>query len=283
MGDCIRKTYRAEGLGGFFRGLFPPLVTVSVIKSVSFSVYMDSKQFFREHFHLDDAAKFLDLAIVSSLAGLVAGSIVSVISCPLEIVKIQRQLEALLERKGGAQGAKGTSGSGIGGAAGAVRMGLRDRLLAPLLQRSGSLAVGLDIVKVRGISGLYRGFYLHLARDSIGTAIYFCTYESVKRYLAKDGEGAGPATHLIAGALCGVASWVFVFPIDLVKSVTQKDVLTEAGKKPVTAYQIARSIWRTAGITGLYSGFSSTLARAVPIHSLNWIVYEAVLEKLESL
>ncbi|KAI8836847.1 mitochondrial carrier domain-containing protein [Chytridium lagenaria] len=202
MSDCIRQTYRAEGLRGFFRGIFPPLITVSIIKSVSFTVYLDSKTFFRRLLHLSNHIP--DIIIASTLSGGIAGSVVSVISCPLEIVKIQRQLEALLRRQMECSAVTGERQKG----------GVRWRML-DLTQRSGSLAVGVDIVKSKGVKGLYRGFHLHLARDAIGTAIYFATYESVKRSLVKEGQTAGPSVHLISGALCGVTSWIFVFPVSL--------------------------------------------------------------------
>ncbi|KAJ3102805.1 hypothetical protein HDU97_000262 [Phlyctochytrium planicorne] len=255
MLDCIRQTYAMEGLSGFFRGIFPPLITVSIIKSISFTTYIDSKKFFRTRLKLDES-RLTGLATISLGAGAVAGAAVSIISCPLEIVKIQRQLEVMLRKSAG--------GGKDGG-------------------RTGSWKVAVDIVRRRGVKGLYRGFHLHLLRDAIGTAIYFATYECVKKVLVSNQKTSGPGIHLISGALCGVTSWIFVFPIDLIKSVTQKNVLMETKETRLAPMDIARRIWAKRGFRGLYSGFSSTLARAIPIHSLNWIVYEAVYERLEKL
>jgi hypothetical protein len=51
-----------------------------------------------------------------------------------------------------------------------------------------------------------------IVRDSIGTGIYFVTYESVKQILA-NARGTSP-THplavVVAGGLCGLVSWACV-------------------------------------------------------------------------
>jgi solute carrier family 25 carnitine/acylcarnitine transporter 20/29 len=52
----------------------------------------------------------------------------------------------------------------------------------------------------------------YTVRDTIGTAIYFGTYETVKQILS-NGRGDGPAEPgavALAGATCGIVSWVTV-------------------------------------------------------------------------
>jgi len=51
-----------------------------------------------------------------------------------------------------------------------------------------------------------------LVRDTIGTGMYFMTYESSKQLLA-NARGNSPTTPLavvIAGGLCGIVSWACV-------------------------------------------------------------------------
>lgn len=93
-------------------------------------------------------------------------------------------------------------------------------------------------------------------RDSIGTGIYFVTYESVKQILA-NARGTSP-THplavVIAGGLCGLVSWACVstpsapvslrlltlaqiFPIDTAKSIYQRNCLV-GGKDKQTRPKI---------------------------------------------
>ena len=60
---------------------------------------------------------------------------------------------------------------------------------APVLEssyeRKGTFLTAKNIVVNRGLSGMYSGFGLHLLRDTIGTTIYFTTYESTKQMLVK--------------------------------------------------------------------------------------------------
>jgi solute carrier family 25 (mitochondrial carnitine/acylcarnitine transporter), member 20/29 len=70
-----------------------------------------------------------------------------------------------------------------------------------------------QVVSERGVLGLYTGFRLHLARDIIGSGIYFGVYEAVKQsmnslYGATDVNAPGAVA--FAGAVCGVVAWCVV-------------------------------------------------------------------------
>ena len=54
---------------------------------------------------------------------------------------------------------------------------------------------------------------LLLVRDTIGSAIFFPTYESTKQLLVKyQGKSSptSPSAVAVAGGLCGVVSWIIV-------------------------------------------------------------------------
>ncbi|CAO3595665.1 unnamed protein product [Absidia cylindrospora] len=89
MATCVKQTYKEEGLGGFFRGIIPPLITVSVIKSISFSVYEGSKTFCKERYPFMDQDTLVSTMAVSTLGGFTSGAFIAVLSCPFELVKIQ--------------------------------------------------------------------------------------------------------------------------------------------------------------------------------------------------
>jgi hypothetical protein len=79
--------------------------------------------------------------------------------------------------------------------------------------RIGTTDAIKQILRLHGVRGLYTGFPLHLARDSIGTGLYFGIYESTKQAMvayqgANNPVAAGPVA--IAGGLCGVVSWICV-------------------------------------------------------------------------
>lgn len=123
---------------------------------------------------------------------------------------------------------------------------------------------------------LFFWFFDKLVRDSVGTGVYFGTYETTKFLLTKKDQSAGPLTQFLAGGICGILCWLVVFPIDLVKTLKQKEILS-----PQPLYKNAsdciRGIIEKKGFKGFYSGVSVTLLRAFPIHSLNFLVYEQTL------
>ncbi|KAI8377605.1 mitochondrial carrier domain-containing protein [Radiomyces spectabilis] len=250
--DCVRKTYQEEGARGFFRGMIPPLVTVSIIKSVSFSVYEGTKQKLKSHgLHGDTLPSLIGLA---TLSGAASGAFTAMLSCPLELVKIQRQLEQVM---------------------------LASRLASGQPVESSSWNAAKQIVRRKGVFGLWSGLGCHSVRDTIGTSIYFGGYETAKRLLTSPESSPGPLTHFMAGGFCGILSWLIVFPFDVCKSIMQKDVMMTHPKYN-SARECATALLRHGGVRGLYRGLSVTLIRAFPIHSLNFLVYEQVLRLIPS-
>jgi Mitochondrial carrier protein len=78
-----------------------------------------------------------------------------------------------------------------------------------------------QIIRRHGVLGLWTGSRLHLARDTIGTGVYFGVYESTKmtittyRGASQANTGAAIA---IAGCLCGILSWCLVSSEPFVKA-----------------------------------------------------------------
>ncbi|KAI8969811.1 mitochondrial carrier domain-containing protein [Pilobolus umbonatus] len=253
--SCVKITYAEEGARGFFRGMIPPLVTVSIIKSVSFSIYEKSKATLQADYGLrkDTAMSLFTLATIS---GSISGAFIALLSCPLELVKIQRQLELVL---------------------------LKDQITnntIPPSASSNSWTAVRNIIQKKGILGLWSGVSCHSARDALGTGIYFGGYESMKRLFSTD-DVTGPMTHFFSGGICGTLSWLFVFPVDAVKTNLQKDIMV-SNPKYTGFWDCTMKLVKKKGIKSLYRGLNVTLIRAFPIHSLNFLVYEQVLKLIPS-
>lgn len=79
--------------------------------------------------------------------------------------------------------------------------------------RVSSTAATREIFRRHGFLGLYTGFRLHLARDVVGSAIYFGVYEATKQAmtsLSNTGKANTPLAVATAGMLCGMFSWSLV-------------------------------------------------------------------------
>ncbi|RCI03409.1 hypothetical protein CU098_005896 [Rhizopus stolonifer] len=297
---CIKQTYKEEGFRGFFRGVIPPLITVSIIKSISFSVYENSKAYYKKHYPiLFDRDTMLSTMAISTFAGGISGAFIATLSCPFELVKVQKQLEYLLLQT-----------SSISTGATVIHIQLPNETPKPTIVNKTTVGAGLpirptacppiivkkkpveekkftstsswhsarEILKKKGVFGLYSGFGLHLTRDTIGTSVYFGGYETTKYILNgnRDASSAGPLTQFLAGGICGIMCWIVVFPLDLVKTLIQKEILL-----PTLKYKSAKDcihdIYSRNGLGGFYKGITVTLIRAFPIHSLNFLVYEQTL------
>ena len=90
---------------------------------------------------------------------------------------------------------------------------MEDPVLKSSYTQKGTFKTAQNIVANRGLAGMYSGFSLHLLRDTIGTTIYFATYESTKQMLVKIQKSNSPTSPLsvaLAGGLCGLVSWACV-------------------------------------------------------------------------
>lgn len=62
-----------------------------------------------------------------------------------------------------------------------------------------------------------------IVRDTLGTGIYFMTYESSKQLLTTfggDGTHSNPLAVLVAGGLCGIVSWAMICECSRVTAAT---------------------------------------------------------------
>ncbi|KAI8810263.1 mitochondrial carrier domain-containing protein [Cladochytrium replicatum] len=346
---CLTQTYAAEGLAGFYRGVVPLLLSVSAFRSVSFTMYTNTKAFLNQTIlpisadeQLGSLCAYRRIAANAYISGAAGGCVVATLNAPLEFVKIQRQLERLIHTAQQQQAEAGaaarasakslrTAGSGVPPAAdpavlpakaavptvGEVFVGPAsagivagdDHAIAgtrgrkPPVRRSDQQKAEFKpgttvdmirkIIKKRGVVGLYSGYVPHLLRDGFGTGLYFTFYELLKHSLINYNAGLYsrpstdpptaadlaaaevPLVHMLAGGLGGTVVWLFLFPIDLAKSVIQREALSDSPKYRSTLEFVAKH-WKKRGLVGFYHGLGPQLIRSFPVHSLNFLVYEQV-------
>ena len=204
----ITDTYRAEGIRAFWRGVGAPLISVTTVRTISFSIYQKVKYAIDKS--MKEATGKSPLAIANApnsypnlytlvcfgTAGACSGAIITTLSCPFELTKLNEQLAGKEARKHAAASGKSVAESS-----------------AMATAQSGPWKTAKRLVRDRGVfRGLYAGYRLHLLRDTIGTCIYFITYESVKQLMAnaRGKDPTSPNAVMIAGGLCGIVSWACV-------------------------------------------------------------------------
>lgn len=90
---CVSSTYKAEGLHGFFRGVTAPLASVTLVRTISFSIYQRSKYAYSDwmkknmdfspldHVNISGAYPTLGTIACFGAAGATAGSGITFIAC----------------------------------------------------------------------------------------------------------------------------------------------------------------------------------------------------------
>jgi solute carrier family 25 carnitine/acylcarnitine transporter 20/29 len=217
-----------------WRGLPLPLVSISIVRTISFTIYSETKALV-ERFktgweHVNDATMssrpvsptVLSVALASSIAGAASGSVVSLGSAPFELVKVRRQLEYQIERDKRVRSIRLAGGTGPGSLGNSILASKTEKELMANFKPPGTWAAVKDIHSRYGPKGLWSGFKLHMLRDTLGTTLYFAEYDALRFVLGRDPktglQGKVPewARHLgiregtvafAAGAFAGVTSW----------------------------------------------------------------------------
>ncbi|PBP23221.1 hypothetical protein BUE80_DR006049 [Diplocarpon rosae] len=157
-----------------------------------------------------------------------------------------------------------------------------DTLKTRLQSSSGFLASG-------GLTGIYRGVGSAIVGSAPGAALFFCTYECAKDFLARsrhakqvirggDDDWTTPIEHMVAASLGEVAACAVRVPTEVIKQRTQ------AGQYPSSLLTIKAIVsrHRAIGISGvwmeLYRGWSVTIMREVPFTVIQFPLWESMKE-----
>ncbi|WVR09344.1 hypothetical protein IAU60_006410 [Kwoniella sp. DSM 27419] len=222
------EVVREEGVGGLWRGFPLPLITISIVRTISFTIYTSTKRILntvpgspsQPHdtassegpggtskdpwldlklgLFTGDTAR--DVAMTSALAGGASGAVVCVGSAPFELVKVRRQLEYQIYRDTRPELRQPVAPSPAGTS---LPTNPTPTARPPAFVPPTTLQAVRLIVSSAGYKGLYTGWRLHFVRDTLGTALYFAEYDVMRYYLGRtkakgkererQGEiGAGP-------------------------------------------------------------------------------------------
>lgn len=247
--QCVRYLWRTEGPRGYVAGALPPLASVTVVRVINFSTYSNAKHnisgFFERitgenpltHYNKPGSGPTASSILTFTLSGFCAGAITSPLACPFELTKNVVQTSVLVSNRSMA-------------APDAVRdPGLRSR------PRLNTIEAVKQIIQRYGFRGLYTGFYLHALRDSVGSALYFGVYETVKQITVKK---LGPDTSpfggtMVAGAVCSTVPWFCTYPLDTRKTRAQSVLLGKTKQVGEASAAVSKS--------SMYKGISIILFR----------------------
>ncbi|XP_018329478.1 solute carrier family 25 member 45-like isoform X2 [Agrilus planipennis] len=242
----ITATLKHEGIRGFYKGMLSPLLTIGPINSLFFGVYGNVLQLLQHNANSEGRVDWTDPSWKKNvfLAGCVGGFAQCFIICPVELIKIELQLN--------------TQDS----------FGKNSHTEIP---HKTPWSVTKYIVQQRGVPGLFRGFVPTMWRDMISSMIYMPLYESYLIY-----HKSTSIYHIaFAGGLTGVFSWACVYPFDVIKSRIQADNPTRLQYRGMV--DCICKLYQRKGVTVFSRGLSVCLLRAFPVNAVTFIGYETTL------
>lgn len=239
MVDATKKTIKAEGLSGLYKGVASPLAGQMLFNAIQFASYASVKDVTTE-----GGKKQTGLAFAA--AGGVTGFFVTLVEGPQDLIKSQMQQTML---KAQATGAKP--------------------------EYSSTWDCVKTIQAKRGLLGFFQGYQATLARNVLAVSLYFGVYEVAKLRASEYRGGAPKATDLLAaGAAGGIAYWLFTYPLDVIKSAIQTDAILPADRKYKGYVDTVSKLWAEGGVTRFTRGIAPCLLRAGPANAVGFFLME---------
>mmetsp|Transcript_16569 Transcript_16569/g.24025 ORF Transcript_16569/g.24025 Transcript_16569/m.24025 type:complete len:243 (-) Transcript_16569:1021-1749(-) len=229
---CLIQSLKKEGIRGMYSGVSTLLYMAPLRGSLVFSTYRRAY----------DLAPFESSVWKGMCGGLAAGSVISMVACPFEIIKCRMQVRT-------PEGSK---------------------------HYSSIWQCVKAIYSTRGVPGFFVGFYMTGLREIPGAGLFFAVYEYGNSKL-KEKYGQIPWWGFsLSGAAGGLAFWGVFYPIDTVKTLAQ---ITEPPSSPKVIWKM---IMEKEGVLGFYKGVTSTAVRTCISCATGYFTYEHVRKALMS-
>ncbi|XP_026084999.1 mitochondrial glutamate carrier 1-like [Carassius auratus] len=249
MSDCLVKTIRSEGYFGMYRGAAVNLTLVTPEKAIKLA----ANDFFR--FHLSKDGQKLTL-VREMLAGCGAGTCQVIVTTPMEMLKIQLQ--------------------------DAGRVAAQRKLMPQAVTPEGPVelksptAVQLtrQLLKEKGISGLYKGLGATLLRDVPFSIIYFPLFANLNDLGKRGAEGPAPFyVSFTSGCIAGSTAAVAVNPVDVIK--TRLQTITRGTQEDTYSgvTDCIRKILRHEGPAAFLKGAYCRALVIAPLFGIAQVVY----------
>lgn len=271
-----------QRIRNLYSGIATPLVTVGIVQSLNFAMYDSARRViynFEEQLGRHPPQKpnapprsYLtsDSLLGVSAASAIAGCVISLITSPFSIIKTVQQVQP------------GVSFGEV------IRKTYRPS----------------NPNKRCSVRNFYVGYPAHLYCEGPGRAVYFVTYEYLKRWQTEDElwasvlpesmlklsrePGSAPVVYgsrtsldctlgerMIAAALSGILCWISIFPFDVVRSkvAVHSAQFPYATSTPSTL-EMSRELYKKGGIRPFFRGLTLTVLRAGPVAATTLPAYD---------
>ncbi|XP_015899936.1 mitochondrial thiamine diphosphate carrier 2 [Ziziphus jujuba] len=266
MLQATKDIFREEGLPGFWRGNVPALLMVMPYTAIQFTVLHKLKTFASGSSKTEDHINLSPY--LSYISGSLAGCAATVGSYPFDL------LRTVLASQG-------------------------EPKVYPTMR-----SAFVDIVRTRGIRGLYAGLSPTLVEIVPYAGLQFGTYDTFKRWtkalnrlrFSKSGStGSDDSLTSFQIFLCGLGAGISAklvcHPLDVVKKRFQIEGLQRhpryGARVEHRAYRnmfdALERILKSEGWAGFYKGIVPSIVKSAPASAVTFVAYEYTFDLLESI
>ncbi|KAM9191540.1 mitochondrial glutamate carrier 1 isoform 4-T4 [Mergus octosetaceus] len=240
-----------------YRGAAVNLTLVTPEKAIKLA----ANDFFRHHLSKD--GKKLTL-LREMLAGCGAGTCQVIVTTPMEMLKIQLQDAGRIAAQKKLMAAQAQLSSSS--AAGAAEPVVEARPTATQITR--------ELLRSKGIAGLYKGLGATLLRDVPFSIVYFPLFANLNKLGQKDPSVKAPFyVSFLSGCVAGSTAAVAVNPCDVIKTRLQS---LQRGVNEDTYSGIldcTKKIWQKEGPTAFLKGAYCRALVIAPLFGIAQVVY----------
>ncbi|KAG5668740.1 hypothetical protein PVAND_016667 [Polypedilum vanderplanki] len=243
MLDCFKKTYRAEGYFGMYRGSAVNILLITPEKAIKLA----ANDFFRHHLTARDGSLSLPRQMA---AGGLAGLCQIIITTPMELLKIQMQ--------------------------DAGRIAMQAKLAGKPVQKTSATQITMQLLKEKGISGLYKGTGATALRDVSFSIVYFPLFATLNQFGPRKSDGSGEAVFwvsFLSGCAAGSSAALIVNPFDVIKTRLQALKKAEGEMAFNGVADCISKTFKHEGITAFFKGGLCRMIVIAPLFGIAQTVY----------
>jgi len=236
MIDCFNKTWKKEGIRGLYKGCMSPLSGAMAHNAGLFFFYGQSKKMVAYQSRRSDTNLLLPDYFK---AGAITGFCVNLVECPVDLLKCKLQAQV---------------GRG---------------------QYSGVWDCLKQLLRQRGIPGIYQGVTATILRNVPCFASYFYAYELVRQSLTPKGKKPTLFVCFLAGGAAGFGFWGLWYPLDIVKTRMQTDATMPLDRKYKNTLDCFVKTYKNEGLAAFWKGYTPSIVRAIPINASIFLAVNA--------
>eukprot|EP00879_Flechtneria_rotunda_P027784 GHRR01029781.1.p1 GENE.GHRR01029781.1~~GHRR01029781.1.p1 ORF type:complete len:291 (+),score=65.51 GHRR01029781.1:890-1762(+) len=236
--DCAKKTIQWEGLPGLYKGVASPLAGQMFFRASLFGAFGASKRWLATN--PDGSVRPLRTTDFYKAGG-ITGFIAAFTEGPIDFYKSQIQVQI-------------------------IRSKSDPNYVPPYTKVSQCVKA---TIRESGFKGPFQGLSATILRNTPANAVYLGTFEVLKgvaaRKLGCKSNAELPAWAVLSSAgLGGIAYWLVIFPVDVIKSSMQTDSIIKSKRRFPNMSTAAKLLWAEGGVKRFYKGFTPCLIRAAP-------------------